>query len=677
MKKIITVLLSFLMTLSVVSFPVNAETEETIPGELKKLEATSVEADVYVYTASVINDPAPMLTPIIFIYNENGYESLEEAQEKLLTTGLIDIAEKERGVIMLMSPSNKEEGWGENDVEVYWDILKVFTASDEMGNPANEFGFNSWTNLIYAMGEGEGATFIHNLLSQNAHRIAGVITVGGEINAPENLMPLPAYLVNANDKVIEFYKQINDTDTQTTTNGNDTYYNSTLDLKKVIVSSKEDTTLTKEVIAEGWQTLLRTITRNVMNDPVWLIDAMSLGEKGRTEEIFVLMDRPNPEDESLIFTEVTDTGIEGQTRYYTWVPEEALETDNTETFALVISYPGTGDHPVFEAESQGWVEVAAKERIILVAPDDCDTGTSEENIARKKALIDYICETYPVDKSRIYATGFSGGGTDTRDMANAFPSLFAAIAPMSAYPSLKFTEETCSQLDLPIFYESGMSDCLLAFPSLFASAELEYSGESYMYPGIVAGYINQAIAINELGTQIDTNNLDFVTYPFIGFNASEYAEIEEITTKHGLNMHVYSYTNEDGITMFKHVTVEDYDHNHYAGWAPLFVWDFFNDFSRDQETLEIIYSNEEVVNPPIDDETSNDDTTLPDEDENKDITDETPDNENSNDSTTSTPEKGEISTQTGDNTNLTPLVFMGIMSTVGLVICIYKKKMMS
>ena len=46
------------------------------------------------------------------------------------------------------------------------------------------------------------------------------------------------------------------------------------------------------------------------------------------------------------------------------------------------------------------------------------------------AFIDYICDTLPVDKERIYLTGLSMGGTGTWMLAMAAPERFAAIAPI-------------------------------------------------------------------------------------------------------------------------------------------------------------------------------------------------------------------------------------------------------
>ena len=45
-------------------------------------------------------------------------------------------------------------------------------------------------------------------------------------------------------------------------------------------------------------------------------------------------------------------------------------------------------------------------------------------------FIDYICDTYPVDRDRVILTGLSMGGTGTWMLAMADPDRFAAIVPI-------------------------------------------------------------------------------------------------------------------------------------------------------------------------------------------------------------------------------------------------------
>ena len=46
----------------------------------------------------------------------------------------------------------------------------------------------------------------------------------------------------------------------------------------------------------------------------------------------------------------------------------------------------------------------------------------------KITLLERLKETYAIDESRVYVTGFSMGGMMTHSLASAYPELFAAAA---------------------------------------------------------------------------------------------------------------------------------------------------------------------------------------------------------------------------------------------------------
>ena len=77
-----------------------------------------------------------------------------------------------------------------------------------------------------------------------------------------------------------------------------------------------------------------------------------------------------------------------------------------------------------------------------------------------KELIDYMCETYSIDKTRISLTGHSMGGTGTWAVALAYPELFSAVAPMSG--SIKNTPENINTLsNTPVWAFVGSADTIV------------------------------------------------------------------------------------------------------------------------------------------------------------------------------------------------------------------------
>ncbi|WP_288596182.1 MBL fold metallo-hydrolase [uncultured Thomasclavelia sp.] len=556
-----------------------------VPVKAKDLEGTFKEVmldsghPVYTYTASDLYDPTPMMTPFIFIYNESGYKNLEDAKDTFVKLGLDELAEKEKALVLMMTPTN--DTWGEKDVDVYKEIINQL---GYIPGEKNKF-VQSYSNIIYAMGEGNGADFIHNYLTKNANRIAAVLTVGGQLYDDGANIALPAYLVNANEKIIDFYKSLNNTNTTIKINNKTCYLDKEYTTKKVVVDSSDETILTKDIIDTGWNTLLRKVTRNVVIDEcIWWTDAYT---DEPSDAVLTLMDRILYDEEKLIYKE-ENTDLGRIKKYYSWIPEEALLSSNTEKYPLVITYHGSGDHAIFEAEGNGWIDIAAKERIIVVSPGVDDT--SNENAAINKQFIDKICETYPVDESRIYVTGFSRGGNNTLNMMNNYPELFAAAAPIAAgHNRISLTNENNNGLDLPTFYGVGTIDCFFSEPGYIPGNTNVPStlpdGKTALKDSVITNVLNPLFALNEIDKNIDINNLDFTAFPFTGFDTSDVNE--KITTREGFTIDLNSYKSND-ITMLKFAILEGADHNHYTGWAPL-IWDYIKDFRRDQETGRSIY----------------------------------------------------------------------------------------
>lgn len=70
------------------------------------------------------------------------------------------------------------------------------------------------------------------------------------------------------------------------------------------------------------------------------------------------------------------------------------------------------------------------------------------------ALIEQVCEAYPVDRSRIYATGLSLGGSGTWGLASLAGDKLAAIAPVCG----RFAVEKADTIKLPVWAFQGAKD---------------------------------------------------------------------------------------------------------------------------------------------------------------------------------------------------------------------------
>ena len=98
----------------------------------------------------------------------------------------------------------------------------------------------------------------------------------------------------------------------------------------------------------------------------------------------------------------------------------------------------------------GWDETAAALEettglngtpAIVIYPDGVDRAwapapyaktSGEEDLAFVRALLDDVVSTFPVDRDRIFATGFSNGGGFAAYLSCRMPDTFQAVAPVGA-----------------------------------------------------------------------------------------------------------------------------------------------------------------------------------------------------------------------------------------------------
>lgn len=125
-------------------------------------------------------------------------------------------------------------------------------------------------------------------------------------------------------------------------------------------------------------------------------------------------------------------------RYFNfkYVKNLPKDFDESKTYPLVFFLHGAGERgdDLEVASRHGYMKYVREEDkdypFIYIAPQCPDNkywGCYTESLL---AFLDYICETLPVDKDRIYLTGLSMGGTGTWMLAMASPERFAAIAPI-------------------------------------------------------------------------------------------------------------------------------------------------------------------------------------------------------------------------------------------------------
>ena len=130
--------------------------------------------------------------------------------------------------------------------------------------------------------------------------------------------------------------------------------------------------------------------------------------------------------------------------WYEYVPPKLR--GSREKAPLVFYFHGINCVPLYGAEQSLWTEIADRENLIVVFPGPAtykawnifDLPFLPSDIRFVLALLEHMKETYAIDESRVYLSGFSMGGAMTHALAMGYPELFAAAAPFNAFSFSRF-----------------------------------------------------------------------------------------------------------------------------------------------------------------------------------------------------------------------------------------------
>lgn len=135
--------------------------------------------------------------------------------------------------------------------------------------------------------------------------------------------------------------------------------------------------------------------------------------------------------------------------------------DGRQRLPLVLDLHGSGGNAAGQARNSGLETLGATERFI-VATLEADGGrwnvpvqsTRADDVAYVSDVISDVAKRVCTDETRVYATGFSGGGRMTSLLACQLGSRIAAVAPVSG---LRFPGP-CTGRQIPVLTFHGLAD---------------------------------------------------------------------------------------------------------------------------------------------------------------------------------------------------------------------------
>lgn len=274
-----------------------------------------------------------------------------------------------------------------------------------------------------------------------------------------------------------------------------------------------------------------------------------------------------------------------------FTPNQIYETYKEDyKFPLVFCLHGNNNN-ILLAETYGFAELGGKEGFITVVPWAQNEDIILEEVPRILGILHE--KGYPVDDSRIYATGFSKGGAATMRVGMAYTDIFAAIAPGGANaasvvgendealntmgPSLGFTASqyaNAAKYKLPVLFFGGTCDNMPL--SANTGNWIEITGA--IAPEVTEETVADIVAHSGYGVERMTG---------LQFKLNEMQIIPLDDTYY----YIGSYYNEDGVCTFRAVAVEGAPHWLVKSEAAV-VWEFLSQFARDRETGKLLYTKQ-------------------------------------------------------------------------------------
>lgn len=250
-------------------------------------------------------------------------------------------------------------------------------------------------------------------------------------------------------------------------------------------------------------------------------------------------------------------------------------------------FAGAGEfdgEPVFIAESTGYARKAAEEEFILAMPEDHDTPPIME-------LYNYMVKNYPVDRSRVYLTGYSAGSDRSARAALRHPELFAGMLIGAGVPFNLIDDpqeiENAVKYKIPFIAVGCLSDKGNHTP-FYSSNSLDNPVPDFIAKLLSAEgkmmWINRFFRINHIPYYSIEENKEYVlsqgtpAEKRIGMRAQRSKTWEWAGQLH----YCLDYTDAEGIDSVRYVFVDGMPHFEPVDMMDI-AWPFLKRFSRNME----------------------------------------------------------------------------------------------
>lgn len=592
MKKLIKIILSLSLVVTVL-FSINSVyATSDILTEVN-------ESNYQYYTYDALSDGynssrSDVLTPSYYIFA--GTKDQLTANQLIDELGMLDTIREWGSNVFVINPINGTN-YEQDDLDNFNNLVKSAPIKN-----------------VKIIGIDDGATFVNNFITQKCNYIAGMLIIGGTIsNDLTSGSDVPVYLANNSDTVINYYKNVNEVNSQNESNDYTVYTNSENQLQAVAIAKNQEDLSTS--FANAWKSIFSQNYRyhnsigEFYNLPI-LKDQMDILDLQYELVQTPVFDELNIQYNEMLHQSVSNMPADNYA-WFEYIPKEILNNKD-QSVPLIVSIHGNQNDPRLQGDSTGWVELATKEKFMIISPEyqtpeegsyftqhpdiygNVD-GLGAEGIIN---LIKDLQIKYPqIDPSRIYVTGLSQGGAMTSLLGIRNSEIFAGAASVSGVNvyNQQISELTSNYQghETPYLYICGDHDWFQMIP-VDGSSKLGISANLgiEMWQEDSATDIFPALQAYQKINNLNVSTKDMTLNPYFGI-ALENQHWTKLGSKDMLEGQL---SNDQGVIM-QLAAVKDLAHWNYKPEAQ-YIWNFFKNYQRDIRTGKLIYLNNQPPKQP-------------------------------------------------------------------------------
>lgn len=498
-------------------------------------------------------------TPVFFIYPD-GKLDRSTAEALLRELDIQPLLDTEYGTAVVINPTGSKYA-ADADFDVF---VQLFNANRGPGN-------------LKVVGIGQGATFVNQVIAPRAGgQVAGILSIGGKPGKTVDPAGVPAYV--AGKGAVKASKP----------------YQAAIaahvgePLLKVVVDPSEKAPL-KEVFREAWKQVLgRNYRFNNYNHTHY--EGARFGQYG-SYELEPYLDCESLGIKRIIVEQPAGRGLRGQDAskqlWYEYWPEELLEGVPEHSVPVMVLLHGNANDPRTQAETSGFIQVAAEDRFFVVEMEWQGTPNYQAmGHDGVESVLYQLFAKYPqLDPSRVYAEGLSAGSITATALGIKKSHLFTAVGGHSGgiFGGPRNGYSTFGQLWDEATQKRGAVE--VPYCSVFGTKD---NVVPYIRPDNWRdnNYLNAWNAYEQMNGMEVVRELDFSADPVF---AQRLRDRETIVTEKGDGIVMETGQLYKGdIPLIKLVAVVDYGHWNFMPTARV-MWDFFMHYRRDPETKRLIY----------------------------------------------------------------------------------------